>query len=305
MNLERLDLNLLRVFEALWLEGSVTRAAQRLYLAQPSVSNALNRLRATLGDELFVRGADGMEPTPLARAMAPALLAHLQGLRGVLQWAQPFEPQRAQRVFTLATGDYVEALLFAQLMARLRQQAPGINVRLEPLDKERYAGDLLRGRLDLVLGVFADLPEQLACRRLFTDRFVLVARRGHPALQGELTPAAYAGLDHVLMTLRRDAVGVIDRALAERGLQRRVVATVANFLTVLEGLAETDLVINMPERLAQRVVGCYDLGVRELPLTMDSWSVHMVWRQHSGDDPALEWLRQLISRALGDGDASS
>ncbi|MGF1528601.1 MAG: LysR family transcriptional regulator [Candidatus Competibacterales bacterium] len=294
MDLSRVDLNLLVVFEALWLERSVTRAAMRLNLAQPSVSNALKRLRLLFDDELFVRTASHMEPTALAKATAPQVLATLQAIRHLLEANRPFDPATARQTFTIATGDYIETLFFAPLVQAIGRQAPGVDLRFLPLDKTRYQGELDRGLMDVVVGIFNQVPKRFAVEALFEDHFVMVARRGHPALGHPLTPEVYAGLDHVLVTLSRDAVGAMDQALGMLGLSRRVVATISNFASAIEAVLETDLVVTLPQRLAVAKVACVDLVAHPLPFAMAPWTVEMVWRRDGASDPGFSWLQAQV-----------
>ncbi len=300
MNLSAVDLNLLVVFEALMAERSVTRAARRVGLSQPAASNALSRLRALFRDDLLVRVPGGMEPTAKARDLVEPVRDALDRLRGVLDGGTGFDPATARRAFTLAASDYVAFLVLPSLMEAVGRIAPGIDLRQRHLAKESVEAAIDRGEADAALGVFPQLSKRIRAVPLFRERFVLAARRGHPALDGgALTPEEFAALPHVLMTLRRDATGAIDDALAGLGLKRRVALTVADHLLVPFVIAASDMVAALPQRMAQRFAECTGLMIREVPLPLPPWDVSLIWGGATDRDSAQVWLRKLLTHATG------
>lgn len=294
MDLARIDLNLLLAFEALMEARSVSRAAARLGLRQPAMSGALARLRRIFGDALFARVGGEMLPSPKALRLAPGVLGALGQLRAAFGEEAPFDPATARATFTLALTDYGSAVLLPGLAAHLRDRAPGVNLRVIGYDKDD-AGNLVRsGAADLALGVFPDAPGGIVIKPLFEEHFIGVARAGHPALAGPLTAAGYAALDHALFTVRRDAVGAIDMALAELGLARRVVLTLPHFLALPPTLAASDLVSAAPLRLAA-MMRHRRLSTFAIPLDLAPWRLDMMWNPLARSDRASVWLRETVA----------
>lgn len=296
MNLARIDLNLLLAFEAMMQSRSVSRAAATLGLRQPAMSAALGRLRRLLGDELFVRVGGEMRPSPKAIRLAPGILEALRHLRAALGDAVAFDPTTAVETFTLTLTDYGAAVLLPGLARALAAEAPGIDLRVIGYDKEDVGPIIDRGLADLAVGVFPSPPEGAVVRPLFEETLVGVARAGHPALAASLGPEEYARLGHVLFTVRRDAVGAVDTALAERGLTRRVAITVPHFLALPPVLAATDLVAAMPARLVRQLHDAR-LATFPIPLPLAPWRVDMIWNPLARSDQGNAWLRAAVERS--------
>lgn len=298
MNLARIDLNLLLAFEAMMQVRSVSRAAAMLGLRQPAMSAALGRLRALLGDELFVRTGGEMRPSPKALRLAPGILDALRHLRAALGQEVAFDPAIATDAFTLALTDYGAAVLLPGLARLLAERAPGIDLRVIGYEKDDVGTIVDRGLADLAVGVFPDPPEGAVVRPLFDEIFVGVARAGHPALAAPLGPEDYARLGHVLFTVRRDAVGAVDAALAALGLTRRIAVTLPHVLAMPSTLAVTDLVAAMPARLAGQF---HDprLTTFPIPLTLMPWRLDMIWNPLARSDQANAWLRSIVEEVGG------
>ncbi len=298
MDLRTIDLNLMLAFEALLAARSVTGAAQRLGLRQPAMSAALARLRAALGDELFVRVGQTMQPTPRALRLAPGISAALDGLRATLGPEVPFDPARAERTFVLGMTDYAVALLGPPLVERARAAGAGLHLRFVAYDKDMLGPMIEGGVLDLAVGVFPDPPEMAVVTPLFEERFTGIARTGHPALAGDLDAAGFAALDHALYTTRRDASGAIDAALARLGLSRRVAVTVP-FVSLLPPLvAASDLVAAVPVRAAE-AFGDARVGVFPIPLDLAAWTLQMLWSPLARRDNGSAWLRETLQTVAG------
>ncbi len=313
--LRGVDLNLVRVLDALLAERHVTRAAARLGISQSAASHALARLRRLLADPLLVRGPRGargprsphevMVPTPRALALAPALERALAELAAALRPPAPFDPATARRTFHLAIGDYAELVLLPALVARLATIAPGVDlfVRAVPDD---LAAALAAGDVDLVLA--PPRPRDLSGpglyqRHLFDERFVCALRRGHPAATRRLTLDRFCDLDHVLIAPRGTAGGYVDDALARLGRRRRVAVTVPHFLVVPHVVATTDLVVTLPARVAAALAAPHRLVTRPPPaaLGVTGFAIHQLWHERTHGDAAGRWLRDqlaTVARAL-------
>lgn len=297
MNINRIDLNLLVVFEAMIIERNVTRAAQRLHLSQPALSNALTRLRQTLDDPLFVRGPGGMTPTPRAAELAMPISEILERLRQTLS-GSIFDPATAQATYTLSTTDYVAFVLLPGIMERLRREAPGIRIAARIFGGNDPYEQLKSGQADLSIAFYPTRASGLHAEKLFDERFVVVARHGHPALQDGLTLEKFAAAPHALVSPQGGGfTGVVDQMLAEHGLRRNVVLSIQHFLAVPEIIAQTDLLVTLAERLASRFADSLPLEVLQPPLAIPGFSMSMVWHKRNHVDAGHRWLRQVISEA--------
>ena len=300
MGLRGVDLNLFVVFEALLGERSVTRAARRLSMSQPAVSEALARLRRLMGDELFVRTPGGMAPTPKALELAAPVGEALAGLRDALDAGAPFDPAAARRTFRIAGSDYAEIVVLPALNALLRREAPGLDLRMVASDPSVAADLLDRGEAEFAIDVFwKALPKRFDRARLMSERAVCLARRGHPALAaGGLTLERYLELPHAARSLTgRPHRGLVERALGERGLERRLAVTVTNVLVLPSLLAGGELIATQPERVARLLAQMANLDLHEPPLPFPSWQVEIVWGRGAARDPAAAWLRKAAERA--------
>ena len=308
-HLNSLDLNLLRVFEALLEERSVTRAAQKLGLTQSAVSHALNRLRYALGDELFVRAPDGMRATPHAAEIAPGVLRGFRQLQAALEPAD-FDPKTSKRRFTIDAGTYASAVMLPEVVARLRAEAPGVELRI------RNAGPTLvetldAGRTDVAIGGFTRVPDRFAKAALFEERLVWVMRAGHPAADQPLTMDVLCALPHIIIALTEDAQvvdgsvvdnglerrviwddGSVQREMAAQGKQRIVALTVPDSPSALSIVSRTDMVAFVPRRLALAFQP-FGLKLQDPPYPALSGEISLVWRKDQ-DSAALTWLRSLL-----------
>jgi DNA-binding transcriptional LysR family regulator len=288
------DVKLLLAFDALIQTQSVSKAAAQLGIRQPAMSAALARLRELFGDELFVRASGAMQPTPKAARLAAPVADVLARLRAVLSDHIGFDPRAARQTFTLASTDYVTFVLGPALYADLAASAPGVDLRIVGYDKNDVPERIDRGELDVALGVFPDPPERAVRQPLYEERFVGLARRGHPALvDGEMSLAAYCAASHALVSVRRDTRGVIDAVLADLGRARRIALTLPHMLALQDIIVRTDLIAALPERVARRAAP-EALVVFELPLEVPAWTVEMLWNAAARTDPPTAWLRSRI-----------
>jgi DNA-binding transcriptional LysR family regulator len=287
MRLAGIDLNLLTSLDALLATQSVTRAARELGRTQPAVSHALRRLRELLGDELLVRTPGGMQATPRAQELRPAVRAAIEAAEAVLQEAPVFEPARAERSFRLAMADQTSFVLLPPLVARLSREAPGVRI------DQRPATQAAADDVDLTVGVFRDQPATMRDEPLFREEFACVIRRGSAAAKGRFDLKRYLALPHLLVAPRGLPGSPLDDALARAGQRRRVVLTVPHFLVAPHVIATTDLVWTAPAGVA-RAFGDLPLAVREPPFRVDGFTVAMRWHVRLDRDPGLRWLRGVL-----------
>lgn len=296
VNMNRLGLKLLLVLDALLAERNVTRAAAKVGLSQPAMSNALARLRDALDDPLLVRTPQGMVPTPRAEALAAPLARALADLERAFTVPEPFDPSTSTRCFNIAATDYMELTLLPRLMAALRGMGATVQVALLPLAEPSWAEALADGALDLTLAVVGRAPERLRSRRLFDEAFACLLRRDHPAAAAPLTLERFVELPHLLVSPRGGRRGIVDEALERRGLSREVVLSVPHFLMAPAVVAQTDLIATVPSRVARAFVGALPVVALPPPLPLPGFSVAMSWHERQHHDPAHQWLREQLAR---------
>ncbi|PKB90382.1 LysR family transcriptional regulator [Ewingella americana] len=294
MDTTRMDLNLLVTFEALLAEQNVTKAAARLNLSQPAVSAQLNRLREMFGDPLLVPARRGMTPTAKALELLGPLREALDQLRRTLQSHQDFHPQSVQLTVTIACTDYIQAAVAMPLVLALRQSAPGVCIALRHYIPDQLEPQLASGEIDLAIVTPESRHAQLRTRHLFDEDYVLVGRRGHPALNGELSMQVFAQLEQVIVSPSGGGFTTpIDDALATIGLQRRVVMSAASFLFVPQIVAISELVALVPRRLLQQVM-TDRLSQAEVPWLVEQFEVSLIWHERNHGHAGQRWVREAI-----------
>jgi DNA-binding transcriptional LysR family regulator len=292
MNIGNLDLNLLLTLDVLLAELNVTRAAQRLNLTQPSVSAQLARLRGIFDDPLLLPGPRGMLPTARAEALREPLRLALESLQRAVAPPDDFDPAKAHLTWRIAATDYMSSAILLPAINRLRVAAPECRVAVFGLNPPMVAQQLEKAELDLIFHTGDHAPETLHQRKLFSERYMLAGRRGHPRLRPGLTLDEFCQLEHLIVS--PDGGGfsaATDSALAKLGRSRRVVLSVPHFLFMLEVLASSDLVAVLPERLVRAST---QLQVIEPPIEVPGFDILMMWHERVQRDPAHQWLRQQM-----------
>ena len=307
MNFRTLDLNLLRVFDALMSEGSLTRAAEVLAITQPAASHALKRLNAAVGEALFVRNAFGMTPTPRAEALWPQVRNALAALQQALAPGE-FDPQSQAVNFRLAMTDATAALLTPALVAVIEREKALCNLRVLPLTTHEPRRLIQQGEVDLALGHFpetitallgAGRDSALRHARLYDTRYVCVMRRGHPLADRPLTLDAYCQAHHLLASATGRPQGYVDQALTALGRQRRVVMSVNQYYTAGRVVTQSDLLSVLPLAFLPATGHVAELLVRELPFDLGAMQVSMLWHMRHDAEPAQRWLRARVLHSAG------
>ncbi|MGY3066709.1 LysR substrate-binding domain-containing protein [Pantoea agglomerans] len=289
------DLNLLPVLLVMMEERNVTRAAERLGITQPALSNALNRLRETLNDPLFIRERYGMRPTPKAEQLAQVVGAALSSIDKVILGQQDFDPLNATRLFTVAPNSYVEFIMMPAIVARLRSCAPGIRLRLTPFGNDVTETGVISGNTDMVLGRIVEPPDNLVVQHLMNEGLACVIRADHPLVGENLSAEQYEQLKHVnVLPPGRMRAGLY-QALEQRGLRRQVAVSVTHFLAVPEMIAVTDYCATLPRLICQHLSRDQRLRIVPAPVDLGTFPVEMGWHARYRDDPAHRWFRTLIT----------
>jgi len=307
IDLSRVDLNLLVLFEAVFAEAHVGRAADRLSLSPSAVSHGLGRLRRLLNDPVFIKTPKGVVPTDRAEALAPSIADALQRLRSVISRAERFDPATSTRRFVIGAPDGVSAVLLQALLSDLQANAPGIDIgirQLLPVADEttldrawRTAFAQLETReIDVAIIPSEDGPARFERRLLYEEDFVLVMRVGHPFLN-QRSVEAYCESGHLVVSLSGDPHGFVDDVLAREGLARRVALTVPNFMFACAILADTDLLCAVPRRFADRYASRFRLTVEEPPLPLGHFTMNGYLPKAALADEGLVWLLDRLGAA--------
>lgn len=292
MKLSQLDLNLFLVFDTIHAERNLTRAAEMLSVTQPAVSNALARLRAALGDPLFIRTGDGMVPTPFAESIAGDVSEALQRLAASAQRAQAFDAARSNRVFRLSMADAFDTLVLPRLIAEFAGSAPGIGLRSFRLPRADIPAALARGTLDIAAEVALPDAPGLIREPLPGEPHVCGLRPGHPAATGPLTMERYLSLEHIHVSGRQRGSGAVDIALRAAGARRRIKLRLQHYLAVPALVTGSDLVVSLPESWA-RALG---LAVRPLPFEVPRMETFLYRHARSDGDAGVLWLFRHMTR---------
>jgi DNA-binding transcriptional LysR family regulator len=307
-----MDLNLVVAFDALARERSVTRAAQRVGITQSAMSHALRRLRDLLGDELMVRGRSGMVLTPRAESLAVPVRSGLVTLGRALSEPARFEPASARRAFCMASPDLFDVLVLPPLLERIRVEAPGVDIRVIPIDERQLPDQLETGEVDVAITPLIDRTDDeqaegdapgLLRKKLLHDRFACLIRADHPILGGKrgrreppaLSLESYAAVSHVLVSPSGEGPGLVDRALAKHGLKRRVALRIPHFYAGLAIVAKSDLILTAPAALARLIPGNLPVVALRAPLRLPGHSVNLTWHERFSKDDGHGWLRRLVT----------
>ena len=303
MNIKDLDLNLLRLFDAVWRTRSVSLAAQQLGLSQPAASQGLARLRHALGDALFERSGAGVRPTPRADRLAKAVQNALATLEEALNAPEDFDPATSQRLVRVHLSDIGEARFLPDLVLTLQRLAPGMRLEAWPLAHDKIGAALDNGQLDLAIGFLPEVTETVQ-QPLLSDRYVLLLRKGHPVAkrwaklkkvgtpQSDELHALLAELEFAAVRTHADTL----RILELMHWQHRLRLTVSHFLSLPGIVRSSDLAVLMPHNFAQgfAVAGALDVIEPDLPLR--DFTVSMHWSQRFDKDPCLQWLRATVAQ---------
>lgn len=295
-DLRHFDLNLLLAFDVLMREMNVSRAAEKMFVTQSTMSHILNRLRQQLDDPILVRTAGGMKPSERAMALVEPVRAILQDVERAIRPPAKFDPKTCRRRFVIHATDYIEVLLLPTLIARISALAPDIDIHFKRTGDAFPADALENGEMDVVLGFDAVLkpPGQFLRVRLFEDRMTCVVRADHPTVKDTLSLEEYVAMPHMLISRTGTHTGLVDERLAELGWERRVALVVSHFLSAPLIVAKTDMVLTFPYRMAEQFTCMAPLKIVAVPITLPAYELVMVWHPLNDKEPAHAWFRKQI-----------
>ncbi len=295
--MDALDFRLLSVFDEIYKTRSVSAAALALDLGQPAVSVALAKLRHQLGDPLFVRTSNGMEPTPFGEGLVRPVRAVLEALDLVHGHRNEFAPATSDRSFRICMTDISQLVLLPKLWESLRRSAPGIRIEIFPLSSDT-AQLLESGQADLSLGFMPQLEAGFYQQVLFRQHFVCMVGAGHPRIKDALTLAHYEAEDHVVISASGSAPLIIDREIERQGIKRRMALKIPSFLGAALLVEHTEHLITIPSRLGDVLQGRGAFRIFAVPFTLPSYEVKQYWHERYHQDPGSRWLRGVISELL-------
>jgi len=298
-SLKSLDLNLLVSFEAIYTAGNISHAAKQMGVTQPAMSNALTRLRKALDDPLFTQIGRGVAPTPRARQLVGPVRDALILLRDGVAEPRAFDPSKDRKHFRIVLLDQLEPVLIPPLLRQV-QDHRSITIEACSVFSTPIVAGLNDGSIDLALTVFLKEALECECETVGTADVVVVARTGHPGIDGELTRVHLSTLGHVALVPQLRALSNIDEALHHNGIDRHIVYTVEKFWAMPHILARTDLIALLPGDFAREAAKLLPLTVHKLPIDMPEQNLFMTWKQSRTQDPAHYWLRGEILKAYAD-----
>lgn len=297
LNLRSIDLNLLPVFVAVVEEGQLSRAALRLGMSQPAVSAALQRLRLSVDDALFIRSRNGLSPTPRAQALYQQVNNGLQTLIEALDPGQAFNPAHSERVLRLIAVDYFETLVLGSLIREIRQHSETLGIEVLP-QQEGWQRQLLNAEVDMALDSQLPEDERITGEKISEEKLVVVARRGHPLIKGSLTLEDFLHAEHVVLPLRERRILPLDEILRKPGWRRRIGAHVGHYGNLLAVASQTDLIATVPQRLALMQEKALKLQVLDFPVQAPAVPIYLMWPKALDKDPAHRWFRAQLQKTF-------
>ncbi len=296
MNLSNVDLNLLKVLDALITERNVTRAGERLGRSQPAISNALQRLRVLLGDDLLVRVPKGFILTPRAEAIREPLREAIALVEGCLAEESQFDPGSATGVFRLSTPDRLSLVVVPPLYARLRKLAPNMALQVQTADRQQALDLLDADRTDLAIGWLDEKPSHLIAEFMMEESLFCVFRRDHPILKPrtKFNIASVLSFPHLVVSATGQRTAIFDDLLLRHGLRRHALVAVMNFTAVPHLLIRSDMIGVFTELASNVFEKSFGLAKRAVPINVGKISTNMVWHHRNDSDKKHVWLRQQI-----------
>lgn len=296
--LRRLDVSLLLIFLGIMRSGKASLVAADLGLTAPSISHALGRLREIFDDPLFLRRPHGLEPTAFARSIEPDIRKAVDALRASLAGPDQFDPETSRAHIRLSARDSELASTFPDALSKMFALAPHVTVSVQAKSSQHAVKALIEGELDLAVGFFANVPDELEQTRLRSESYLVVARSDHPVMKGHLSLEKYLSADHLLVSSDASRHGIVDDKLAESGQARHVILSLPQFMPALAVLRKSDMLATLPKRLVERHAARFDLVAVTPPLTLRAFELSLLRHRRDVKNPAVSWcLAQILETA--------
>lgn len=302
MDIQNIDLNLLRIFDALIRTRNVTLAGEMVGLSQPAVSFALNKLRALTADPLFVRTPRGMEPTPRATRMADPVHLILEMVQRDVFLQDEFDPATSTRVFTLSLSDVGEMVFLPKLLKRLKNEAPNITIKAVSMLPARLEEAMTAGEVDLAVGYFPDITKaNFYQQHLFTHTFSCLVRADHPVIRTKLTMKQFLEATHVVIRAEGRSQEIFERYLDEQHVVRKVGLSIPHFMSIPHLLPESDMIVTVPHSCARAFSKLGSLRMFDLPMKAPTFDLKQHWHARYHRDAANQWLRGVLYECFSGG----
>ena len=292
-NITSIDLNLLVAFNALYLERNVTRAGDRIGLAQPSMSNALSRLRAMFDDELFIRSSQGMIPTPTALIIAEHVQDALLAAQNAVNVTKDFDPKTEIADIRLMTNQYVETVFIPPIVRKLQQEAPNVRLLTQSVTPKNYGPPLERNMVDFAIAAFPKPSQNMCYCEFVKDDPVCLARKNHSMINDQLSLNEFLSLQHVAIAQDGNPSAPIDKALEEKGYKREITASVSSYSTLPFLVVDTDLIAVVPRSFAKKVSETLPLDIYDLPFDRPPFPLNLIWARAMDNSALHTWFRDI------------
>ncbi len=294
MQINRIDLNLLVAFDAIFSEGGISKAADKLHLSQPAMSHALARLRVLFDDPLFERDGRKMVPTPKARGLIGTVQRSLRDLQIMFNDIERFDPASSEKTFTLGMRDLLEASILPVLADQLVHKAPQLTVSSVRLTRPELEAELAAGELDVAIDVLQPVSDHIHVRRIAQDRMVVVARQDHPHIKKACTLDQYLNEGHIQLSSRRSGQSFEDVELSRLGINRRIRLRCQNAYAAFRIVSESNFLLTIAENYARNLAPQFNVKIVPLPLETSPFDAYLYWHSNVDNDPGNVWLRDCI-----------
>lgn len=290
----KVDLNLFRIFDAIYINRSITQASFRIGMSQPAVSNALARLRQVFQDRLFIRTSGGMQPTPMAKRIHPAVRQALLQLDDIIEHSFLFDPLKCTKTFRFAMTDYGTSTILPRVVPRISARLPNASIRIRRLDQRGIIEQLALGEIDLAFSTEVSDFADIYATNLFEDRFICLVRYDHPRIGDRLTLADLQSTPHALFTPHGGSRGIVAEILEEKGLGHRTMAFTSHAFSIPSIISGSDAIAIIPSRFTEYFTRLGEFRVLEVPLDIPRVSMKQYWHLRTLNEPANVWLRTEI-----------
>ena len=294
MNIKNFDLNLLVIFKTLYEERNVTKASKKIGITQPAMSNALNRLRYLVKDELFIRGPKGMRPTPRANELSSPIQTALNNLELSLSSIN-FDPKTTKKLYRISISDDVAPLILPNLINFLEKESPDSSLRIRSEQGSEAIKLLDSNDIDFAIGRFEMVSTRFESIDLYTEKYVCMMNSDHPlAKDKKLSIEQYLSSKHLRVAPAGTPIAPIDRSLSQLNLEREILARIDLVTMAPLILKKSDLILTLPSKTAQRMAKNYNFSIAELPIGLEQRQTKLLWHKELTNHPAYDWIKSQL-----------